>query len=84
MGRARVFGDLNDPKSAISKLMAENKTVTWRDDYGTKPMVFFIAPDMEVFKNADGQINKYEVIEYATYPKKCFEICWGISRDYSP
>jgi tetrathionate reductase subunit B len=57
MGRARVFGDLNDPQSAISKLMAENKTVTWRDDYGTEPMVFFIAPDMEVFKTADGPIN---------------------------
>lgn len=57
MGRARVFGDLNDPKSAISRLMAENKTVTWHDDYGTKPMVYFIAPDPEVFNAADGLIN---------------------------
>ncbi|MCB2216982.1 MAG: 4Fe-4S dicluster domain-containing protein [Desulfobulbaceae bacterium] len=57
MGRARIFGDINDPKSEISKVMAENKTVTWRDDYGTKPMVFFIAPDPKVFQEADGSLN---------------------------
>ena len=58
MGRARIFGDLNDPKSAVSKLKASEKTETWHPDYGTKPRVHFIAPDKEVFKTADGQINK--------------------------
>lgn len=58
MGRARVFGDLNDPNSEISKLKAANKTTTWHGEYGTEPRVIFIAPNQEVFKAADGEINK--------------------------
>ncbi|MGC8808976.1 MAG: 4Fe-4S dicluster domain-containing protein [bacterium] len=58
MGRARIFGDLSDPHSAISKLKASEKVTTWHPNYGTKPMVFFIAPNEEVFKAADDLINK--------------------------
>jgi len=58
MGQARTFGDMNDPHSAISKLKISEKTAAWHPNYGTKPRVLFVAPDEEVFKVADGQINE--------------------------
>src|SRR5512139_2930843 len=57
MGRARTFGDLNDPTSEISKMKAALPTEVWHADYGTKPRVFFVVRDKEVFKAADGPIN---------------------------
>ena len=58
VGKARYFGDLNDPNSEISKLIASVKTEKWHPEYGTKPKTPYIVPDKEVFKAADGQINK--------------------------
>lgn len=48
-GRARIFGDLNDPNSAISRLVKEHNLDN--DDHvllaekGTRPNVFYIDPD---------------------------------------
>jgi molybdopterin-containing oxidoreductase family iron-sulfur binding subunit len=39
---ALVFGDLNDPNSDISKLIAVNHVKGIREDFGTKPKVFYI------------------------------------------
>lgn len=58
MGRARVFGDINDPNSDISKLKATVETVDWHPEYKTEPKTPYIAPDREVFKTADGLINR--------------------------
>lgn len=58
MGRARTFGDLNDPNSEISKKKAALKTEVWNGSLGTKPRVFFITDDKIVFDAADGQINE--------------------------
>lgn len=48
-GRARIFGDLNDPSSAVSKLVKEHNLATDDNvllaDEGTKPHVFYIDPD---------------------------------------
>jgi len=48
-GRARIFGDLNDPNSQVSKLVKEHNLATDDNvllaDEGTRPHVFYIDPD---------------------------------------
>jgi Fe-S-cluster-containing dehydrogenase component len=39
---ARVFGDLNDPESAASKMIAEHATYRLREDMGTSPRVYYL------------------------------------------
>ena len=43
--RARIFGDLNDPDSNISRLIASNPVSVLRQEMGTKPNVFYIGID---------------------------------------
>jgi tetrathionate reductase subunit B len=42
VGRARKFGDLNDPKSEVSRLLAEFPTAKLKPGAGTDPQVFYI------------------------------------------
>lgn len=42
VGRARVFGDLNDPDSAVSQLLAKYPTERLMAEEGTDPQVFYI------------------------------------------
>jgi molybdopterin-containing oxidoreductase family iron-sulfur binding subunit len=41
-GGALIFGDLNDPGSEISRLIEENAVKRLREDFGTKPKVYYI------------------------------------------
>lgn len=41
---ARVFGDIKDPESPISKFLAENETFRLREDFGTEPKVHYVRP----------------------------------------
>jgi len=44
-GRARIFGDLNDPESEISKMVATNPVTVLRRAMGTEPNVYYIDVD---------------------------------------
>ena len=52
--RARVFGDMNDPDSEVSKLIASQATQTLMPEKGTKPHVYYIGLDQAVVKGALG------------------------------
>lgn len=41
---ARTFGNLNDPDSAVAKLIANNPTLRLREELGTDPLVYYIPP----------------------------------------
>ena len=42
MNTVRVFGDLDDPKSEISLLLAEKEVYTLLPHMGTKPRIFYV------------------------------------------
>jgi phenylacetyl-CoA:acceptor oxidoreductase subunit 1 len=44
---ARVFGDVRDPESPITKFLEENDTFVLREDLGTEPKVHYVRPSKE-------------------------------------
>lgn len=42
IGKARIFGDLNDPTSEVYRLVKENKVYALLSKLGTKPNIFYI------------------------------------------
>jgi len=49
LGRARIFGDINDPRSEISRLLDENDFDVLLPERGTIPQVFYISLDKDVY-----------------------------------
>ncbi len=45
MAGARIFGDLSDPDSQISRMVASNAVTVLRPEMGTKPNVYYIEAD---------------------------------------
>ena len=49
---ARIFGDLNDPESEVSKIIRSRPTVRLRDSLGTAPRVYYVLARDEDFNEA--------------------------------
>lgn len=45
--KARLFGDLNDPDSPVTKALREHPTYRLREELGTQPRVYYIPPQLE-------------------------------------
>lgn len=47
-GRARIFGDLNDPESEVARYMASKSTLRLRADLDTRPKVLYVNADESI------------------------------------
>jgi phenylacetyl-CoA:acceptor oxidoreductase subunit 1 len=50
---ARIFGDLNDPESEVSKIIHSRHTVRLRDELGTAPRVYYLLADADDFEEVE-------------------------------
>jgi len=58
-GNARVFGDLDDPNSEISKMLRDRSVFRLLEELGTEPKVFYIPPAR---KTKRGEVDFKETV----------------------
>lgn len=55
VGGARIFGDLNDPKSQVRQLVDQNQVKVLKPEMGTQPHVFYLGLDERFQGRVEGE-----------------------------
>ena len=76
VGRARVFGDINDPNSEVAKLVATNSTIVLKPEMGTKPQVYYIMPN---YKSISQEVGFLEEPAEVKEDRKAHREHFGVS-----
>ncbi|MDO8682087.1 MAG: 4Fe-4S dicluster domain-containing protein [Armatimonadota bacterium] len=58
IGRARIFGDLNDPNSDVAQLVAKHPVTVLKPEMATRPQVYYIGADLDAMDPMKGQAEE--------------------------
>jgi Fe-S-cluster-containing dehydrogenase component len=59
LGRSRIFGDINDPKSEVRRLVSTMQVATLKPEKGTHPQVYYIKPERQMVEQINSAPESY-------------------------